>query len=98
MKKANKYIDHTLVKTEYTDLGSFNWIINTTSEDIITVIKQVQKDTIETTLKLASEEAYCDMEHPDEENGLEESETIVIKDSILNLKEQLFKEIDGKKS
>lgn len=37
------------------------------------------------TLKVAAQEAYCSMEHPDEENGLEESEYIVIKSSILDL-------------
>ena len=35
-------------------------------------------------LEAASEKAYCSMEHPDEENGLEESDYIVNKNSILN--------------
>ena len=39
---------------------------------------------VKAALKEASENAYCDLEHPNEDNDLEESEVIVIKSSILN--------------
>lgn len=35
-------------------------------------------------LKAANKNAYCSMEHPDENNDLEESDYIVNKDSILD--------------
>lgn len=50
----------------------------------INSIKAAINEACKQVLELAAENAYCSMEHPDEDNDLEESDYLVDKQSILN--------------
>lgn len=63
-------------------------------DDIIRVIKEAQKEAVEKTLQVASENAEADYNITESFDRLtgEDIEVYVINSSILNLKEQIFKD------
>ena len=85
MKKAEYYL-LKFVGRRYT-----NTAYNAEEIDIMEAIKQAQLDAIDETVKLCAENAYCDLIHPPDEDypDLEESEYLVVKQSILNCAEIL---------
>ena len=58
------------------------------------LIKKVQRNAIEIAVQRCSEDAYCDMIHPGDDDypELEESDYMVVKHSILDCKQKLFEE------
>ena len=89
MKKAEQYLK------EYVGRRYPSTDYNSEEVDIMEAIKQAQIDAIEETVKLCAKNAYCDLIHPPDEDypDLEESEYLVVKQSILNCAEILKKQL-----
>ena len=89
MKKAEQYLK------KYVGRRYPNTTYNSEEVDIMEAIKQAQIDAIEETVKLCAKNAYCDLIHPPDEDypDLEESEYLVVKQSILNCAEILKKQL-----
>lgn len=68
---AEEFLDGMLGKGEYQSNTPYTLI-------------EFTKLHVKQALLIASKEAFCSMEHPDESNDLEESNYIVNKDSILD--------------
>ena len=58
------------------------------------LVKEVQRNAIEVAVQRCSEDAYCDMIHPGDDDypELEESDYMVVKHSVLDCKQKLFEE------
>jgi len=91
MKKPEEYVDY-FQGTYMSSCG----ITEEARRDLETVFKQAQKDTIEYALNEAAENAEIgyDWETKEAPNCMECGNTGVNKNSILSLKDKLFKEVD----
>ena len=96
MKKAEQYLEDVINQLHDSDQPWFtDNVYDGGSGPIMEAIKQAQIDAIEETVKLCAKNAYCDLIHPPDEDypDLEESEYLVVKQSILNCAEILKKQL-----
>jgi hypothetical protein len=89
MEQASEYLEEFDFFEEDNECGVFTYLVdNAEKGDLCKVIEQAQKDAIVATLKLAAEKADCSYDEVHMEDRID-------KDTILSLKDELFKSLEN---